>query len=129
MIALDTNVLARYLTDDDDLQSAIARRFIEETLTPARPGFVGLIVLVELAWVLRSSYGASRARVAEVVLGLLGSAQLVVEQAQIVERAAKMPNADLADSLLLEVGRANGCSRTVTFDRAFSTFENVGLLS
>ena len=97
-------------------------------MTPAEPGFVGLIVLVELGWVLRRGYGCSRARLAEIMLELIGNSNLVIEHADLVAAAAKTANADFADLLLHHVGQLNGCSRTVTFDRSFSAFENVDLL-
>jgi predicted nucleic-acid-binding protein len=52
MIGLDTNVLARYLTQDDVRQAARASRLIENDLTNARPGFISPVVLAELCWVI-----------------------------------------------------------------------------
>lgn len=54
MIALDTNVLVRYLAQDDREQARVATRFIEEHLTADDPGFVSTIVLCEIIWVLES---------------------------------------------------------------------------
>jgi len=58
MTGLDTNVLVRYLAQDDARQSAIATRWIEEELSPSQPGFVSLVVLVEVCWVLQRLYSA-----------------------------------------------------------------------
>lgn len=83
MIALDTNVVIRYLAQDDARQSAAATRLIEKSLSTAKPGFISLIVLCEIAWVLADCYGADKARILAVIEGLLGSKQLVVESAEV----------------------------------------------
>ena len=57
MIGLDTNVLVRYLVQDEANQSARATRLIERELSEREPGFIGLIVLVETCWVLKRLYG------------------------------------------------------------------------
>ena len=128
MIALDTNVLVRYLVEDDTPQTLAARRVIEETLTPSEPGFVSLIVLVELSWVLRRLYGRPTSEVAAIVAELLASPTILVEQAAAVSAAIGQPHDDLADTLLHEVGKAHGCARTLTFDRRFARLPGVELV-
>ena len=71
MIGLDTNVLVRYLTQDDPRQSASATRLLEDTLTVERQGFVSTVVLVELVWVLETGYRCRRVEVAGVIERLL----------------------------------------------------------
>ncbi len=71
MIGLDTNVVVRYLTQDDARQSPIATQPTEKTLSSDEPDFVFLVVLAEVIWVLVSLYSVDRAGVAEVVPGLL----------------------------------------------------------
>ena len=127
MIALDTNVLVRYLVEDDAAQAVVARRVVEESLTPAAPGFVGLVVLVELAWVLDRVYGCTADQVASIVAGLIASPTILVEQAAAAASAITQPHPDLADALLHEVGKAHGCERTVTFDRKFAKLPGVEL--
>lgn len=56
MIGLDTNVLVRYIMQDDTKQSAKATQLIE-SLTSDEPGFIAMVSVVELYWVLTSSYG------------------------------------------------------------------------
>ncbi|HZC15760.1 MAG TPA: PIN domain-containing protein, partial [Caulobacteraceae bacterium] len=102
-------------------------RIIEETLTPAEPGFVGLVVLVELSWVLDRVYGCTRDQVASIVAELIASPTILVEQATAVAAAIAQPHLDLADTLLHEVGKAHGCERTVTFDRKFARLLGVEL--
>ena len=71
MIGLDTNVLVRYLAQDDAAQSAKATRLIEGELTQRQPGFISLIVLVETCWVLKRLYGATPTELRETVNDLL----------------------------------------------------------
>jgi predicted nucleic-acid-binding protein len=71
MIGLDTNVLARYLTQDDVRQAALASRLIENDLTVARPGFISLVVLAELRWVLSRLYSASMDELVDLISELV----------------------------------------------------------
>lgn len=71
MIGIDTNVLVRYIAQDDATQSRRATSFIEKECNEAAPGFVGLVVLVEVVWVSESRYGATRQEVAGIVLRIL----------------------------------------------------------
>ncbi len=128
MIAIDTNVLVRYVVGDDHSQSAIAASFIETELTPERPGFISLVAVVEFSWVLRRLYGASADTIATILGTLLASPRIVVESPDAVERAIASPHDDLADALIHEVGRAAGCEKTVTFDRRFARSLGVELL-
>ena len=120
MIAIDTNVLVRYVVGDDPIQSAQAARLLEDTLTPEIPGFVSLVVVVELSWVLGRAYRASPETVRDVLRRLLESRQIVVQAADVVERALAPTESDLADLLIHYLGAAAGCERTVTFDRRFA---------
>ena len=71
MIGIDTNVLVRYIAQDDAAQSAQATQLIEQVCSAQAPGFIGVVVLVELAWVSESCYGATRAEVADIVRRIL----------------------------------------------------------
>jgi predicted nucleic-acid-binding protein len=121
MVGLDTNVLVRYLAQDDAAQSSRATRLVERELSEREPGYIGLVVLVETCWVLRRLYGATPDEVRQVVRDLLAARQLVVEQRALVARAlARLGDkaGDLADALIAEGAAEAGCARTVTFDRA-----------
>jgi predicted nucleic-acid-binding protein len=121
MVGLDTNVLVRYLAQDDAAQSARATRLVETELSERDPGYIGLVVLVETCWVLRRLYRATPEEVRQVVRDLLAARQLVVEQRALVARAlARLGEkaGDLADALIAESAAEAGCARTVTFDRA-----------
>ena len=120
MTGLDTNVLVRYLAQDDAAQSARATRLIEQELSEREPGFIGLVVLIETCWVLRRLYGATATELRDTVRDLLGTRQLVIEQRAVVARAlARLGEGagDMADALIAEGAAEAGCSRTVTFDR------------
>lgn len=129
MIAIDTNVLVRYLVGDDPVQSPSAARLMEDELTADEPGYISLVVLVETVWVLRRAYHASAGAVADVIGRLLDSRQIRMQDSDIVERAVSLPLDEFADALIHELGRAAGCARTVTFDRRFATLTSVDLLS
>jgi predicted nucleic-acid-binding protein len=118
MIGLDTNVLVRYVAQDDKKQSAIASEFIE-SLTPTAPGFVALVTVVELVWVLQSSYKASKEEIITVLETLLRTRELKLENAETIWQAIRRfseSNADFADCLIERSAHAAGCDHTVTFD-------------
>ena len=132
MIGLDTNVLVRYLVQDDPRQSAIATRFIEGTLSAEDPGFVASVTLCEIAWVLAESYGADRKRIREVIERLLATKQLVVEQAELVWKALRAwegVNTDFSDALIGQIAIAHGGEKTVTFDRTAARLPGFELLA
>lgn len=79
MIGLDTNVLVRYVTQDDPAQAEQATRLIETRCATANPGRVAHIVLCELVWVLTRAYGYSKAQVVSVLEQILVTAELAVE--------------------------------------------------
>ena len=120
MIGLDTNVLVRYVVQDDPEQAEAAERLIEETCTAQSPGYVGAPVLLELVWVLTAAYRYDRPVVASVIRQLLRSAELLVEDRETVWSALRefeSGGADFADCLIGHRNRARGCDRTYTFDR------------
>lgn len=118
MIALDTNVLVRYMMQDDPKQSPRAARLIE-ALTGEDPGFVPLVAAVELVWVLSGSYGLGRAQVSEALEGLLRSRELRLDRADLVTQALRRfsaGGADFADCLIERIAADAGCTDTMTFD-------------
>ncbi len=119
MIGLDTNVLVRYVMQDDPKQSAKATRFIE-SLTPETAGFVSVVALIELVWVLNSCYDLTREQISQALDGLLRAKELVVDRAEQVGQALRVfraSSADFADCLIERTAHAAGCDRTMTFDR------------
>jgi predicted nucleic-acid-binding protein len=115
---LDTNVLVRYVMQDDPRQSPRANRLIE-SLSAEEPGFVPLVALVELVWVLSGTYGLAQAQVATVLDTLLRSKELVLDRADLVTQALGRygtGSADFADALIERTAIAAGCATTLTFD-------------
>ncbi len=129
MIGLDTNVIVRYLVQDEPDQSAMASAVIDE-LTESDPGYLSLVTVVELYWVLRRAYKVSPGRCAELVEGLLDSRELRVDQGSVVRSAltACKQGADFADAVIVELGRVAGCEHTVTFDQRAARGNGMRLL-
>ena len=118
MIGFDTNVLVRYLTHDDPTQAAAAMR-VMNSLSFDSPGFLSLIVIAELVWVLAISYRYQKKEIEQVLENLLRTRELVIERADLVSQALRMfrgGRADFADCLIERSGRAAGCKHTLTFD-------------
>jgi predicted nucleic-acid-binding protein len=120
VIGLDTYVIVRYVAQDDVRQAAIATRLIEDSLSAEARGFVSIVTLAEIVWVMSSNYRAARAAVADIVEGLLTAPQLAIEKADVIWRALRAfreSKADFSDAVIVELGRDAGCTKTVTFDR------------
>jgi predicted nucleic-acid-binding protein len=120
MIGLDTNVLVRYLTQDDPKQSARATRVLEKEVSESVPGFIGVVVLVETVWVLQRLYSASAEEIRATVADLLSSRSIVVENREVVARALTIAgeiSCGFADAIIAAAALTAGCSKTVTFDR------------
>jgi predicted nucleic-acid-binding protein len=119
VIGLDTNVLVRYIMQDDIKQSPLATRMVE-SLTAEAPGFVPLVAIVELAWVLSSAYELSRSQLIEAFETLLRTKELVIERGETVWKGLRLlqrSGGDFADCLIACSAEAAGCARTITFDR------------
>jgi predicted nucleic-acid-binding protein len=118
MIGLDTNVLVRYIAQDDVKQSAIATSFIDK-LNNSTPGFVTLITLVELVWVMQSCYKSTKPEIISILEMLLRTQELVVENAETAIKALHLfskSKADFSDCLIERLAHKAGCTHTVTFD-------------
>jgi predicted nucleic-acid-binding protein len=105
MIGLDANVLVRYLTQDGPVQSPKATAFIERTLSPENPGFISVVAIAEIVWVLQRVYAFGRDRLVEAIERIL--------QAD----AFASGLGSFSDALIEALGFAAGCSYTVTFDQ------------
>ena len=119
MIGLDTNVLVRYVAQDDSRQSPKATRLIE-SLTVDAPGYVSLVSVVELVWVLTGCYASTKGEICEVLETLLRTKEITVAHAEIVWKSLRLfkeSKADFADCLIERSANEAGCSYTTTFDR------------
>ncbi|WP_298195390.1 PIN domain-containing protein [Ferrovum sp.] len=119
MIGLDTNVLVRYIAQDDSKQSPKATRLIE-SLTVDAPGYVSIVSVVELVWVLTGCYALTRSGICEVLETLLRTKEIIVANADILWKAVRLfkeGKADFADCLIERSANEAGCNHTATFDR------------
>jgi len=119
MIGLDTNVLVRYVAQDDAKQSPKATRLIE-SLSAEAPGYVSIVSVIELVWVLAGCYALTKEDICEVLETLLRTKEIVVANADIVWKAVrlfKMGKADFADCLIVISAKEAGCEYTASFDR------------
>jgi predicted nucleic-acid-binding protein len=131
VIGLDTNVLVRYAIRDDATQARMADRLIE-ACTADDPGHVSHVALVELWWVLTSAYGQDRLRVAAFIDRLLTTATIAVQSPDLVHAALRAVNADgadFADAMIAVTDAADGCDRTMTFDRKAARRAGMTLLT
>jgi predicted nucleic-acid-binding protein len=110
--AIDTNVVVRFLTGDDPAQAVRARKLID-----AGDIFIATSVLLEAEWVLRSGYGFPAARITEALRGLAGLPGVVVEDSALVAKALDWAEQGLDFADALHLGRAEGCSAFMSFDR------------
>ena len=135
MIGLDTNVLVRYLAQDEARQAALATRLVDRQLSAAQPGFVSLVVLAELCWVLKRLYGASFGELVATVEDMLGLPQFHLERREVVQsavaraRKVKAGKAGLVDVLISELAQAEGCAHTLTFDKGAARSVGMKLLA
>ena len=130
MTGLDTNILVRYFAKDDLVQGSKASLLIRN-LTLESPGYVSLVALIELVWVLRSRYRLSKADLIRHLELLVDSPELIVESQTTVTLALRrfaMFKADFTDCLIERLGASAGCAETVTFDVDASRFAGMRLI-
>ena len=119
MIGLDTNVLVRFLVDDDPVQNEKARAFLSSRSFDD-PVFVSAVTIAETVWVLNRRLKFPIASVIGILRDLLASDGMIVEHADELGQliaADAIPGTDIADYLIAWAGTSAGCSHTVTFDR------------
>ena len=114
MIAIDTNLVVRYLTGDHSDQSARARKLVDEN-----PVFIGLTVVLEVEWVLRSAYGFGVADVTRALRAFAGLPTVTIADADLVAAALDLADKGMDFADALHLGQAQTCEGFVTFDRKF----------
>ena len=130
MIALDTNVLVRILTEDDAAQVAKIHKAMEELKTQ-EPAFVSNVVLIELAWVLLTNYRYTRTGLAEAMETLLRSHDVILENAAATWQAIaafRGSKVSFADCMIAQAALSAGCEYTLTFDIAAAKLPGMRLL-
>jgi predicted nucleic-acid-binding protein len=131
MAALDTNVLVRYVVQDDSGQLATARRLIANCVAESRPLFVPVTVTLEFEWVLRSAYGFPKEDVLQVLSSLFSAAELSFESERALEVALHLYResaADFADCLHIAAATEAGEQPLWTFDKGASRVVGAQLL-
>jgi predicted nucleic acid-binding protein len=119
MLAIDTNVIVRYLTGDHPKQSAKARELIR-----AEEVFVGITVLLETEWVLRSVYGFAADKLAKALRAFAGLPHVVIEDAALAAQALDWMEAGLDFADALHLAKAQQCDALVSFDQRFARQAN-----
>jgi predicted nucleic-acid-binding protein len=130
VIALDTNVLIRYLTRDNPEQAEAARALLQG-LTTDNPGFICREVVIEVVWVLERSYRFSRERIANIVVELVATDTLVIEDDNDVaqaDAAYREGSADFSDLMILSAANRVGAQPLYTFDRQFARLDGTELV-
>lgn len=131
MIALDTNILVRFLVKDDAVQTLKATNFIN-SLTQVYPGFVSREVILEFFWILNGTYNYSRLKIANALDGLLNSQEIMVESSNNVRAVVKQyrnSNYDFPDLMISTASKRAGAQELVTYDRKASRLVGVRLLA
>ena len=126
MIGIDTNVLIRYIVQDDVEQSKLATKFIEGRISSTNPGFINYIVLCEIVWVLKSAYRYEKPVIINVLQRILQTKEFIVENADVAWIALKeyeKDDADFSDYLIAVLNRFSGCDFTITLDQTASKFK------
>jgi predicted nucleic-acid-binding protein len=132
LTGIDTNVLVRYLTQDDPRQSRRASAFVAEAMSGGERLFVGAVVLCELVWVLHGAYVFDRRTISMALERILATAQLEIDQKDVVREALedyRTGGGDFADYVIGRRGREAGCEKTATFDRRLKASGLFRLLS
>lgn len=130
MIALDTNVLVRFLTQDDDAQFQLAAGLIEGC-TRDVPGYVCREVMIELVWVFERAYKYSREEIAEALLSIVTASQLSVENAQDIASVVNLyrkEGYDFADLMIRQAAQRTENRVLKTFDQKLARLDGVELL-
>lgn len=131
MIGLDTNVIVRYLTQDDPIQSAKAADIFERRLTPRNLGFISVTAMVETVWVLDRAYQLTAQEIAGAIERMLQIEVLTIENEQEVFTAMvmlKRGRGSFSDSLISELAIRAGCTRILTFDQKASRLPGFQLI-
>ena len=135
MIGLDTNVLVRYLAQDEPKQVARARRLIEEELSVFEPVFISLVVLAKSCRVLKWLYSVSADELLATGGRLVEHARFQLDRREVVAatvqfmKAGEGAKAGFADALIAQLAAAQGCLRIVSFDKAAVRSAGMALLA
>jgi predicted nucleic-acid-binding protein len=131
MIALDTNILVRLITQDDPRQAALVERLIQQATEDDEACFVSDVVLCELEWVLEKTYGATRSDLLTALQELVIRDLFTFEDPDALHWAIdlyRQGKAEFSDALIGAKARSRGARTTFTFDRTVAHHEGFSLL-
>ena len=130
MIGIDTNVLVRYIVQDDARQAALANQFIESTLGDDEPGWIASVVLCEFVWVLEAAYGYTRNTIVATLQRLFEIDRFRIEAPSLAWRALDdyRGGVDFSDALIARTNEQEGCDYTATFDRSAGRLKQMRVL-
>ena len=132
MAALDTNILIRYIVRDDEKQFAQATKLIRSAIRAGETLYVPVTVLLEVEWVLRTSYTLSKAEVIAAISRLLSASELSIANETAIESALNLyqnHSADFSDCVHIALSHVAGESPLWTFDKAASKVKGAKLLT
>lgn len=132
MTGLDTNLLVRFITQDDPVQAHKATHIIEEQLTAEQPGFVSVACILEMVWVLKTAYGLTDSQLAHSIQRVLQVKTFIIQNEKQVYSAMlalKTGQGTFADALIGALGLWAGCTSTLTFDRKAARLDGFELVS
>ena len=131
MKALDTNVIVRFLVQDDETQA----RKVEQLLTSAEQKkeilFVPLLVVLELIWVLQFAYGVTKKDIILAINSLLQMPVLEFERQSVLREfigTSEEFRGDLSDLLIALSSQASACEQVLTFDKKAARYKHFSLL-
>lgn len=128
MKAVDTNVLVRFLVQDDQMQANISNQLLKDAELCKQPLFVSNVVVLELMWVLKSVYEVPRNEILASLHEMLSMAALQFQDQAIVRDfvlSAEKSSCDLADLFIAQIAAGNGCETTLTFDKKAAKAPNI----
>jgi predicted nucleic-acid-binding protein len=120
MIAVDTNILVRHLTQDDSEQAKIADSLLQQYFGQPQSIFINNIVICELVWVLERGYKYSREQISSAIRFILSTEEFAFEYQNILWLALEdyeLKNFDFSDSIIALLNNHNGADTTFTFDK------------
>jgi len=131
MIAVDTNILVRFLVRDDEEQAEIARKHIKEAELRRERLKIPLLVVLETIWVLESAYDKTRSEILDTIQDIRQMPVFDFEDDQVIEgllNDGPKQKADLADIMIAHAAIATGCETVITFDKSAAKLPSFSLL-
>jgi predicted nucleic-acid-binding protein len=132
MVGIDTNVLVRYVTEDDEIETSLAAKLIDKYLGAKNSIFINNIVVCELIWVLIRLYQYNKPEIINLLKEMLATIEFTFEDQSLLLRCVldyAEKDADFADILIGNINLNQKCKTTFTFDKkasALKSFEIIG---